>query len=382
VDDEQPILSSLRSLLHRLPYEIQLFTSGGAALEFISRRTPDIIISDMRMPNMTGLEFLERASKICPSSARLMLSGYEDKNIILDAISQGTAQQYIMKPWEDAEITNLINNTFRVRANLQKKHLDELLRKITALPSPPGAQDQLKRALRHKDRSIKELAVEVEKNPALVARILHISNSVFFAARTSITSVQEAVGFIGMEYIESLLLASEVFNHFGERHGEDFAKHLDDLWHHALQRAVIGRTIAERWDGFRDIQAEYVVCLLLDIGYIVRLHIDSLAYGRMVEIAREHRLSLDQAESKVFDVDHAEVGAALLRYWNFPEKIVTAIARHHGLTEGDAMTQIAQIAVIAQTGDVSLPHDPAINPLIDKWSVELTNNLFKESHPS
>ena len=76
VDDEEPILSSLKSLFRKEAYNLFTFTNGKDAVEFIKHHPIDIIVSDMRMPELSGIEFLNQASNISPESVRIMLSGY------------------------------------------------------------------------------------------------------------------------------------------------------------------------------------------------------------------------------------------------------------------------------------------------------------------
>jgi HD-like signal output (HDOD) protein len=369
VDDEQSILSSLKSLLRKHRYDLHVFDKGSAAVAYITHNTPDIIISDMRMPEMSGIEFLDQAEFICPTSTRLMLSGYEDKSIIFDAIAHGIAQQYIMKPWEDQELLTIIENVVQTRHALQQRQLDTMLQSISSLPSPPQARIQIQRILNNENRSISELAADVEKLPALVARILRIANSVYYAARQPISTTLEAVSFIGAEYVESLILAMSVFHHAEDKLLKEFAEPLDELWRHAVHRATLGRAIAEEWPGFKQTTIAYTVCLLQDVGFIIRFNSDPEKARQFVHVTKSLHLSMHEAESKVYTVPHTAVGSALLQLWNFPESIVTAIGRHHGDTEGDILSQIAQIADIVECGDHSRSHDAVVNPLVKKWQL-------------
>jgi putative nucleotidyltransferase with HDIG domain len=154
---------------------------------------------------------------------------------------------------------------------------------------------------------------------------------------------------------------------------------LEELWHHSLQRAFIGRMIAGKWAGLLHPQIAYTTCLLLDVGYVIRLFSDYDKFKDMMNLTQSLQISLHEAEEKVFEVGHAEVGAALLRSWNFPEDIVVAIAQHHHNTENDVFTKIAQIANALESGKYSEPHDPSINELIETWRLELYPKISKGS---
>lgn len=92
LDDEEGILASLRSLFRSEGYTLNFFRSGKEALSFLRENTVDVIITDMRMPEMSGVEFLNAASSICPEAIRVMLSGFEDKGVVIDSLTRGFAQ--------------------------------------------------------------------------------------------------------------------------------------------------------------------------------------------------------------------------------------------------------------------------------------------------
>jgi response regulator RpfG family c-di-GMP phosphodiesterase len=108
IDDEEQILLSLRSLFRRDGYKMHLFSSGEKGLEFLEKNYADVILCDMRMPEISGAELLEKSAKLCPDAINIIVSGYEEKAIIFDTISKGLARQYIMKPWEDEQLKKIV----------------------------------------------------------------------------------------------------------------------------------------------------------------------------------------------------------------------------------------------------------------------------------
>lgn len=100
LDDEQDILNALKRLL-RKEYDIITFTDGHEALEYLAKNPADIIMSDMRMPNMDGAEFLTKSRNICPNAIRLLLTGYSDMVSTITAINEGAVYTYIAKPWDN-----------------------------------------------------------------------------------------------------------------------------------------------------------------------------------------------------------------------------------------------------------------------------------------
>ncbi len=101
VDDEEGILKSLRRLLADLDAEVLTATSGKKALDVLKSRDISLIISDQRMPEMTGVEFLQRSREVSPETIRILLTGYADINATIDAINSGAIKYYFNKPWDD-----------------------------------------------------------------------------------------------------------------------------------------------------------------------------------------------------------------------------------------------------------------------------------------
>lgn len=103
VDDEQRILTSLRMLCRR-DYDVRVAEGGPAALEVLRTATVDVIVSDQRMPGMTGIELLREAREIQPRAIRLLLTGYADLNAIIGSINEGEIYRFISKPWSNEDL--------------------------------------------------------------------------------------------------------------------------------------------------------------------------------------------------------------------------------------------------------------------------------------
>lgn len=129
VDDEDGILSSLKRLLRREAYQVVTANGGQAGLDEMARRQIDVVVSDQRMPGMSGVEFLRQAKKLYPDTVRMVLSGYADLQSITDAINEGAIYKFLSKPWEDDMLKAEINDAFRRKAlRDENKHLENLVR--------------------------------------------------------------------------------------------------------------------------------------------------------------------------------------------------------------------------------------------------------------
>jgi EAL domain-containing protein (putative c-di-GMP-specific phosphodiesterase class I)/CheY-like chemotaxis protein len=113
VDDEANILAALRRLLRREGYTILTATGGKEGLELLATHSVDVIVSDQRMPGMTGVEFLRKAKDMAPDTVRMVLSGYTDLQSVTDAINEGAIYKFLTKPWDDAMLVANIDEAFR-----------------------------------------------------------------------------------------------------------------------------------------------------------------------------------------------------------------------------------------------------------------------------
>jgi len=155
VDDEPSILSSLRRLLRPAGYTIHTAESGRAGLELLEREPVDLVISDMRMPEMDGAKFLEQVRTRWPNVTRLLLTGYADMTSTIDAINRGEIFRYIAKPWDDNELT------LTIRDALERRRLqDENVRLLTLTQQQNEALQDLNTSLEQK---VRERTAELEQ---------------------------------------------------------------------------------------------------------------------------------------------------------------------------------------------------------------------------
>ncbi len=155
VDDERQILSSLKRLLRKESYRVLTAITGEEGLNLLRENEVHLIMSDQRMPEMTGIKFLQQAKEINPHAIRIILSGYADVALIVDSINQGEIYRFLSKPWNDEELKTVIRQCLEhydiVSANHRlneeaKRHAEEL--------------EELNEELKRLNKSLEELANE------------------------------------------------------------------------------------------------------------------------------------------------------------------------------------------------------------------------------
>lgn len=222
VDDEPNILAALRRLFRAQGYEVLTEESARAALAVLETRPVDLVISDMRMPEMDGVQFLEQARARCPDTLRLLLTGSADVRLITGAVNRGEIYRYITKPWDDHEMLLV------VRHALERKALEQEQRRLEALTQ-------------HQNEQLRELNQGLEAKVASRTAELVASNDKL--KRTFLTSIQ-------------------VFSSIIELRGANLAGH-------SRRVADLARRIAERLGVEpREAQQVFVAGLLHNIGKV------------------------------------------------------------------------------------------------------------------
>jgi len=153
VDDEDNILSAMKRLLRRDGYRILSAAGGDEALALLDRETVDVIVSDQRMPGMSGVEFLRRARLSHPDTVRIVLSGYTELQSVTGAINEGAVYKFLTKPWDDEQLRANIAEAFRHKVLLDENHrlADTLAQRNQDLAA---ANQQLQRLLDDREHSI------------------------------------------------------------------------------------------------------------------------------------------------------------------------------------------------------------------------------------
>ena len=125
VDDEQDNLDAFRFNFKRA-FNIQSVDNGEEALELLKKHDFAVIVTDQRMPKMTGLELLAKAEEIRPDAVGIILTAYTDVDVLMEAINQGTIYRYITKPWDAKEVRGLLTQA------MERFHLLRENRRLTS----------------------------------------------------------------------------------------------------------------------------------------------------------------------------------------------------------------------------------------------------------
>jgi len=195
VDDEENVLRSLNRLFLEEDWELLTSDSGEHGLEVLRQKEVHLIISDFRMPEMTGVEFLKEAKAIRPEAIRIILSGFADVDAIVRAINEGEIYKFISKPWNDEELK------LAVRRSLEQF---ELIQENSGLNEKIKAQNEELRMLNE------NLEAKVQERTAA----LHLRNQALSLSQDMVE--QLPIGIVGISMEEEVaLINGEMISIFG-----------------------------------------------------------------------------------------------------------------------------------------------------------------------
>jgi FixJ family two-component response regulator len=168
VDDEPNILAALKRLVRRDGYQVFSASGGKEGLELLAQHKIDVIVSDQRMPGMTGVEFLRTVKTQYPDTVRIVLSGFTELQSVTDAVNEGAIYKFLTKPWEDQQLRDHIAEAFQHkemadenhRLNLEVRNANHELAK---------ANRQLEDLLKQKQQQIKcgEVSLDIVREALL-----------------------------------------------------------------------------------------------------------------------------------------------------------------------------------------------------------------------
>jgi len=328
VDDEPLVLDGLQRMLRplRADWDMVFAQSGVKALELMSQMPFDVVVSDMRMPEMNGAHLLAEVLKRHPQTVRLILSGHADKDLILKCV--GSTHQYLAKPCRAEDLKAAIARAAELNSTLKDKGLRQLVSCMQHVPSMPKLYIEIVEKLQDPEIGLDVIGDIISKDVGMSAKMLKVVNSSFFGLAREISNPAEAVSYVGAELIKSLVLSIHAFSQFETTTLGGLS--IDALWQHSQSAASLAQAIARMEDADQKIIDEaFVGGLLHDIGKLVLASNFPAEYARIVEIGRKGAESLVATEENTLGANHAEVGGYLLGLWGLPVPVVEAIALHH-----------------------------------------------------
>lgn len=328
VDDEAFLLRGLQRVLRPMTqeWEMAFVESGAQALEQMAKTPFDVVVSDLQMPGMNGIELVNQILKQYPKTIRFLLASHADLGSIYKSV--GLMHHFLLKPCDEKELRAAVTNALNRENSALGENLRKLLPKIRQLPSMPTLYVELVQMIGDPNVGIDDIGAVIARDMSMTAMVLRLVNSAYFGLRHRVSSVTDAAKYMGVETLRSLVLSSKVFSQYNNMQIGSFSA--EGLWKHSMECAIAAKSTARMEGAGQKMSDEaFVAGILHDIGKLVLSVNFKDSYKEVVKMVDQKHLSYHEAEQAVFGANHADVGAHILSYWGLPSPIVEAIGFHH-----------------------------------------------------
>jgi putative nucleotidyltransferase with HDIG domain len=174
-----------------------------------------------------------------------------------------------------------------------------------------------------------ELSKVVSSDPAVAARVLKISNSSFYGRQGKIQNLSTAIVLLGYTTLKSIVVTASVRQVY-----QPFGLTEKMLWEHSFGAGLAARTIAGR-TGFVDQEEAFLAGLFHDIGKVIMNSHDRTKFQMVMEHCYNEEIPFYEAEKAIYSFSHEEVGALVIKKWNFPAILTETVLQHHRLAFSD-----------------------------------------------
>ncbi len=328
VDDDPNVLHGIERILFEMEdeWETAFAGSGRQALEFLQQEPFDVIVSDMRMPEMDGAELLSIVSERFPHMARIVLSGQSDLDLIVKSVKP--AHQYLAKPCTADKLNETLMRAFAVRDLLADPMLLALVSKLTSVPSMPVLYHEVMLEMQSPDFRLTRIGEIISQDAGMTAKVLQLVNSAFFGLAVNVTSPVQAAKMLGADILRGLILTVKIFSEF--KGTPQQARMMSQMSEHCLLVASLAREVARFEGQSKDIVGDaFIAGVTHDIGKLILAQNLPEEFEKVCAYARENRVASVDAEREMLGSTHPQVGAYLMGLWGLPAAIVDAVAFHH-----------------------------------------------------
>ena len=335
IDDETNVLNGLRRLLrtHRDRWEMHFASSGAEAIQKMRAIAFDVIVSDMRMPEMDGAEVLLVAKKLAPLALRCVLSGQADRDQTLRVLE--SAHQFLSKPCDTEVLENVVSKSIAAKRRLPHDGLRALVTSIHSLPILPAHWLALLEEIGSKESSVDRLSDIVASDLALSAKVLQLVNSSFFGQPKNILCPKSATKLLGVELFVELAIRRRILRGY-EGHWPA-AYPVGAFAEESAAVAQIAHEITWNKTGSAACAQEaYLAGLFHGIGKLILAEHRPSDYEIAVAQSKTSEQSLLDCEQSVLGANHVQVGCGLLSLWGLPTSVIEAIEACQRPLDADA----------------------------------------------
>jgi HD-like signal output (HDOD) protein len=203
-----------------------------------------------------------------------------------------------------------------------------VLRHIDRMPSLSPTVAKIMQVANDPTSSANDLNKVISLDPVLAAKVLKLVNSAYFGFSDKVTSTVRAIVVLGLNTIKNLALSTAALETMSMK-GQS-AMNMDEFWKHVLGVGVTAKLIARRIGVNKNFLEDYFLAgLMHDMGKIVLNRLNPVGYKKVITVCAEKGVDLQLVESRVFGINHAEIGGLLAEKWGLQNSLREAMAFHH-----------------------------------------------------
>ncbi len=333
IAEDQSVLQSLQKLLHGEKWSCHFVASAKEALEYLQTQLVDLVVSDINMTDMDSIELITAIRQRYPSIVRMFLTSHAKQDKTLAALASGYVQQIVPIPWVDQELKEIIRSALRQSAQQQKHNItfQGLINSVPLLPALPKSYSTIRTCTTNGEIDIDKMVNVISHDVAISSMLLHWANSALFGQRFHVDTIKKAIIVLGTDIVENLILTESIDRSITSQLPQVNGFSLDDFKKHSMTTAILARLLIKSILPTDFIQHDraFITGLLHDIGKLAAANFFPDQFEKAITFASLKEIQLIEAEQKVYQTDHAELGSFIAEWWALPPFIVNAIRWHH-----------------------------------------------------
>ena len=348
VDDEPMVLKGLQRSLRKMrtEWEMTFTSSSKEALDILGTASFDVVVSDLRMPEMDGAQLLAEVKDRYPQVVRIILSGQVEQETTFKSVQ--LAHQSLSKPCDADILKHALNQLFGLRNLLEDESIKRIVSQTETLPSLPAVYTEIIRELQSAEPSVKKVGEIISTDLAMTAKILQVVNSAFFGLVRKISNPKDAVMLLGTETIKALVLSVKIFSEFNQKKLGWFD--FDELFDHSMSVSMFAQTISKEEQLDQSLVNHSLMAgMFHDLGKLILVTNFQEPYREVLTESRQTKQNLWDLETERFGTSHAEIGAYLMGLWGLEYPVVEAIAYHH--CPGKSLSDTTGLLTAVHFGD-------------------------------
>ncbi len=368
VDDMAVFREPIAAALRADGFEVICASNGREALEALDAHRPALMLLDVSMPGMNGIDVLRTVRRRGIDSEVILLTSVAERGCVLDARRLGVRHYLLKSQFSMSELVRRVNDCLADQGPVAaEQEVDGAQQAVPPVGSDPipNPREELKNArsilrrsdvldriaaaaelksfspvvskllqLTQSDRSSMEQIVKtVKQDQGVALRILKLANSAVYTRGAPVESIEKAVTRIGLSQIRQAVLNIGVVESLSSAF-EGQAIDAAQYWEHSLACGLIAAQISRHRDGETD-DVAFTMGLMHDVGRVMLASTFPEEYAKVIETADRLSLPLEQVETRLLMVNHADCMDRLLHQWGFPKELIDPVVFHH-LSLGNA----------------------------------------------